>query len=126
MGRDSIDIKHIMCVFHYDTQYRGCTRGAKSTKNHRFSPFSGIFSLFDTPYTPPILSIIKKCTHNMLYINGIPYHMNNLGLKSVFKWENHIFHIFLHFPIYLPLKCIGTEKWWGGGGGGGQKKIFLV
>ena len=87
-----------MYVFVYDNQYRGCTGGLKKAQNPAFSPFWGILSLSSTLCIRSILSIINNYIHNMLQIDGIPYPMNNLGLKLRFKWENQIFPFFRHFP----------------------------
>ena len=110
MLRDSIDLTHILHVFVYDTPYRGYIGGGKSAQNPSFSPFWGIFSLFSTTCTPPILSIIIKYMRNMLYINGIPYRMNSLGLKSAFQAGKSFFSDFIEFSHTFPIKMYGNRQ----------------
>ena len=115
MVSDSIDIKHILYIFVYDTQYWGYTDGGKSAQNPSFSAFLGILSLFFTICIAPILSIINKYIQNMLYINGIPYHMNSLGLKSAFQLGKSIFSDFFEFSYTFPIKMFGNRQVaWGG------------
>ena len=57
----------------------------------------------------------------MLYINGIPYHMNNLGQKGVFEVGKSYFSHFSAFSYIFGIKMYGNRKV----GGRGTKSQYF-